>query len=257
MLRDLPKEAALAHLLEVEEMLPDTVDLGSGLRSLTWTRPSELDDRTRERIYSALVPVSSWAFGADMTPYWRDRRAGGYLKRISEFTVVVDSEDRFVGWTGFHRIDGPVPNLYVDSTGVVPPYQSAGVMRQIFRARLNAALDAEAGPAMVSARSESPIFYLLLASLFGREHVFPQPAREAPLAVRETAARLAEWLGQTDIFDPDTQRVVGAYDNLDALYGDLPSCGDADLDEFFRASLGPLDAYLMVAEGRPGDDHAA
>src|SRR5437763_857690 len=76
--------------------------MGSTFRYALWRRPAQLDDASRDWIYRTLVTVSTRAFGADMTPYWRDRRAGGYLDNISRFALLVDRDGRMVGWTGFH-----------------------------------------------------------------------------------------------------------------------------------------------------------
>jgi hypothetical protein len=54
-------------------------------------------------------------------------------------------------------------------------------------------------------------------------------------------------LGQEDKFNADDLRILGAYDNLDVLYGDLPKCGDQHIDSFFRDTLRPEDAYIVIA----------
>jgi hypothetical protein len=66
--------------------------------------------------------------------------------------------------------------------------------------------------------------------------------------VQELGRYLSTWLGQTEKFEPQSLRIRGAYDNLDALYGELPRCGDEAINQYFRKHLRPEDAFIVVAQ---------
>lgn len=183
-----------------------------------------------------------------MAPYWSDRRSTGYLERLTEFTAVLGQRQEMVAWTGYHLVPGDPPAVYVDSTGVVPGRQSAGLMTSVLRHRLGSALREIRFQGVVSARSESPVFYRLLRKLFGVGAVYPMPNRTVPNALLRSARDIAAWLGQDAIFDSHTLRLTGAYSNLEQLYGEIPSSGVGEIDEFFRTSLGPLDAFIIVVD---------
>lgn len=221
-------------------------------------RPGEiLTIADHRRVYEALVPVTTQSFGADMTPYWALRSREGYLERLAEFIIIGDESGHMVGWTGFHRLSfGDYTTIYIDSTGMIPGRQSRGVMRELLRARIKeTALTAfpPDHPVYLTARSESPVFYRLMRGLLGGAPLFPQPGTAVSADIGQCAADLATWLGQSAILDPATLMLNGAYDSLDALYGELPTTGDAELDAMFRRQLGPLDAYLLVGRAEPAD----
>ncbi|MGS1000686.1 hypothetical protein [Burkholderia glumae] len=229
----------------------ETLSLPGALVAHTCRDPGErFSVATRAAIYGALVPVTTRAFGADMTPYWRLRQEQGYFSRLREFTVIEDAAGQMVGWTGYSviRADTCV-TLYIDSTGMVPSHQSGGVMRQLLRARLrlaHAELKAGTTQLFAAARSESPIFYKLLRKVLGGSQLHPQVGASAPAAFLECGRRLAAWLGQAELLEPDSLVLRNAYTMVDELYGELPSTGDAELDRLFRDKLGPRDAYLLI-----------
>jgi hypothetical protein len=204
----------------------------------------------QQAVYAALVPVSSAAFGADMTEYWRDRSAHDYFGRLAEFVTVADRGGRLVGWTGYSLLErGAGVNVYIDSSGVVPSGQSKGVMRTIMGRRLASGIlprFASRDRVYVSARSESPVVYKVMRGLVGAPNLFPNPALHTPADVLESGHDLARWLGQADLMEPGSLVIRNAYAVLDELYGELPSSGEPALDRMFRNALGPLDAYLLV-----------
>ncbi|MBV9659897.1 MAG: hypothetical protein JO337_01930 [Acidimicrobiales bacterium] len=215
-----------------------------------------LSPKQQQDVYSALVPVSSAAFGADMTEYWKDRSANDYFGRLAEFVLIEDSEGRMAGWTGHSLLESPArANVYIDSSGVVPSGQSHGVMREVMARQLTTGVLERLRPqrrVYISARSESPVFYKLMRRLVGASSLFPNPDFRTPADVLECGRELASWLGQAGLIEPGSLVVRNAYAVLDELYGELPSCGEPDLDQMFHNSLGPLDAYLLV--GRVVDD---
>src|SRR5437764_5492043 len=95
--------------------------LREGFRIASWDHPARLSESSQDALYTRLIKVSTRAFGADMTPYWRDRRAGGYFQQLSRFVLLMTDDNVVVGWTGFHRKRfGGRRCLFLDSTGVVP-----------------------------------------------------------------------------------------------------------------------------------------
>lgn len=232
-----------------------TIVLDGGLTAYVVEKPGEtLTVSAHYRIYDALIPVTTQSFGADMTPYWAQRSKEGYLERLAEFVLVGDEDGFFVGWTGHHllRFDEHVI-IYLDSTGMVPLRQSKGTMRKLMRERIvHDVLPRcpEALPVYLTARTESPIFYRLMRGLTDGGPVFPDPGAPLPAGVEKCGVDLATWLGQRAILEPGTLTLRNAYDTLDELYGELPTTGNPELDAMFRGTLGPLDAFLVVAPVR-------
>lgn len=252
----LPTLPTLSDVLGAAADACETVPLGAGLEALVAHRPGHAwNVSTHRRVYEALVPVTSSAFGADMTGYWAGRNREGYLERLFEFVLVRDADGRMVGWTGFHLLPHDEHMIvYIDSTGMVPQRQSRGAMRELMRSRLIGTVLPACPPELpvyLTARTESPIFYRLMRGLLGGgDELFPQPGTPAPADVRRCGLHLADWLGQRRILDPATLTLTNAYDSVDELYGELPTTGDPALDELFRARLGPLDAFLLVGRAR-------
>lgn len=253
--------AAVKELPLITDVLGDAVErcqtlaLEGGLTAYVVQAPGEaLTVSTHCRVYEALIPVTTQSFGADMTPYWAQRSKEGYLERLAEFVLVGDEGGAFVGWTGHHQLRfNEHVIIYLDSTGMVPHRQSKGTMRKLMRERIvNDVLPQcpEDLPVYLTARTESPIFYRLMLGLTGGGTVFPAPGVALPRGVEKCGVDLATWLGQRTILEPGTLTLRNAYDTLDELYGELPTTGNRDLDAMFRGALGPLDAFLLVAQMR-------
>jgi hypothetical protein len=231
------------------------VPLAEGLTGYIVNRPADtLDRSTHRRVYSALVPVTTSSFAADMTTYWAQRSKEGYLERLAEFILVADADGTMVGWTGFHILPYEDRTLvYIDSTGMVAQRQSRGVMRRLMRSRVADSMLPRCQddlPVYLTARSESPVFYRLMRGLLDGCELFPHPTLAPPPEIVACATLLADWLGQSTLLNPNTLAVEGAYQALDMLYGELPTTGDPHLDTLFRGRLGPLDAYLLVTRAR-------
>jgi hypothetical protein len=251
----------LGELLGPRQAWPPELPLAGGVTYRELRSPSSLDPATKAGIYRALLEGASRAFGADLSSYWHDREVEGFLDGIARFAMLFDDDQVLVGWTSYWLMEQRSGRLclYVDSTVLAPKHQSRGLMRRLFPILLASepALRAPGAGAYVTARTESPIFHRLFAGLFGAQQVHPRPGAEPPPDAVACAVELSEHLGQRSSFDPPTLRVLGAYANVDALYGELPSCGDPMLDRFYREQLGPLDAFLLVADPArfhvPGD----
>ncbi|MCZ7416882.1 MULTISPECIES: hypothetical protein [unclassified Streptomyces] len=223
--------------------------LKDGWSYVSWHDTARFSERFQDTVYSLLVEISTKAFGADMTPYWRDRRKGRFFEKVSRFCLLVDPLGAVCGWTGYHRrIFGNAHCLYLDSSGVLPESQGGGLMGHVHARMIGRECLAYAPrPVYLVARTESPVVYRLLRNGCGPGNIWPAPGTPVDPRVSLIATDVAEWLGQGDKFDRASLRVLGAYDNLDALYGDLPSCGDRAVDAFFRETLRPVDAYIVVA----------
>lgn len=223
--------------------------LAGGWSYATWTNTAEFSEDTQDRLFAHLVTISSQAFGADMGPYWRDRRAGGFFGRVTRFCLLVDRGGEVVGWTGYHRLGlAGARCLYLDSSGVLPSVQGGGLIGRLQATMiLRECLRCFPAPVHLLARTESPVVYRLLRNGCGPRNIWPSPYRPPSERISAIGSAAARWLDQADRFDPATLRVQGAYDNLEALYGDRPSCGEADLDAFFHRTLRPEDAFIVVA----------
>ena len=227
--------------------------LPGGMRGYAVAEPGlAFDLSTQETIYATLVRVTSLSFGTDTTAYWAERREQRYFARLAEFIALVDPDDTVIGWSGYSYFrDRDAGFIYCDSTGLAPGYKTRGVMREMAAARLTQFAFkryADPGRLYVTARSESPIVYKLTRDIPGVKRLYPDPDGPTPQHVLACGRALAEWLGQSHLLQPDTLILRGAYAALEALYGELPSTGDAILDHLFRDQLGPLDAFLLVGE---------
>lgn len=245
-----PISIPLAELLPGVTPQPALWGSANQFRLAAWKSPGKLTESSQERLYDTLVRVSTRSFGADMTPYWRDRREGGYFSRISQFFFIVNPQGDVIGWTGYHRrVFAQRTCLYLDSTGVLPRYQGQGVISRMQSRILTWELARRPFSALyLITRTENPVIYRMLVRGVGDGRVFPPSTGETPEDIQRIGIEVAEWLGQSAIFQPAELKLVGAYSNLEALYGDLPCCGQTDLDCFFRDNLTPEDAFLVIAK---------
>ncbi|QRK05690.1 GNAT family N-acetyltransferase [Archangium violaceum] len=241
---------AFSSLIRPFNVKPTLLPLSQGYRGACWAPPAALDAAHKQAIYGALREVSTLAFGADMAPYWRDRSLDGYLDKITRFYFIHNAEDRVVGWTGYHRLTlAGQTCLYLDSTGVLPELQNTGIMTGLFgQFLLTELLRAGTRSLYVSMRTENPVVYQSFYKVAGERNTFPSLSTPVPERVQEMGRQLAAWLKQSDKFDAPSLRVKGAYDNLDALYGELPTCNDDNINTYFRQHLRPVDAFLVLAK---------
>jgi len=244
----------LTHLPELTDAIPeqyqdDVITLAPGITAHAYRQPGERFPADVARaMYTMLVPVTSYAFGADMTGYWQARASGDYLGRLAELVFITDAAGRVVGWSGFSVIPhADCTIVYNDSSGVIPPHQRRNLMGTVFARRIADCqrIYARPGtPLYFATRTESPIIYKMRARLMTR--LYPNPSHPTPARVVAHAKTLAAWLGQADKFDADMLIVRNAYDMVDDLYGELPASGDAALDAWMRRQLGPADAFLLM-----------
>lgn len=78
--------------------------------------------------------------------------------------------------------------------------------------------------------------------------MWPNAQGRPPTSVVHCGTSVAEWLDQAERYDREALIVRGAYSNLPALYGDLPTSRDAALNAYLQQQLGPLDAFLFFGQ---------
>ncbi|MGY4101983.1 N-acetyltransferase family protein [Nocardia sp. R16R-3T] len=207
----------------------------------------------QERMYAALVRVTTDSFAADMSGYWLGQYMRGYFERLTLFCFIEDEDGRIVGWSSAQRLDfGNYSAVYLDSTGTAQEYQGKGIITAWLHSnefeQLFASPSAGQQQSYIVARTENPVMHRVLERLYKVDVVHPRPVVNTPADVSLAASGAAGWLGQGDRFDPGSLKITNAYDTVDELYGDFPSSGDAELDSFYRRNLGPLDAYLICGK---------
>jgi hypothetical protein len=236
-------------VLGADIALAERVELPRGCYQLWLREPVKLSAETKERVYRALVPVTTRSFGADMTPYWARRKDEGYLEKLDMFDAICGPDGALVGWTSYHLLEFSSPVAYWDSTGMLPNWSRYGLMSKaidsLFVDLVHLyGVEGDRRP-FICARTENPVICRLVYALLGE--CYPNAAAPPPAAMADAIAGLAEWLGQGDIFQRDTFVVKGAYSSLDALYGERPKSGDPELDAFVYSLVGPHDAMLATA----------
>jgi len=249
-------EIELSNLPALRDIVPKTLEdgvtsLDDGCVAHYYKNPGEkFSENIAGAIYTMLVPVTSFAFGADMAGYWENRQRGGYLKKSRELVLVINPEHRVIGWSAYSVIDDPVCTIiYNDSSGVIPPWQGKKIMSTVFALRVTACTEEfrkKRVPLYFSTRTESPVIYKMRQRLMTR--IYPNPNYPTPDRVVEHAGILAAWLGQAEKFESENLIIRNAYDMVDDLYGELPTSGDAVLDRWIYSRLRSVDAFLLMGE---------
>jgi hypothetical protein len=233
------------------ERMPRARRLRHGCRYVALRNTTRLTQDTQDWLYRVLVVVSTRAFGADMTPYWRGRQEEGYFDKLRQFTLLVNADEEIIGWTGHHVQDFAGAHcLYLDSTGVLPEYQRLGLIDAVQTRTIFKELFAVPFRTVyLVVRTENPIIYRVLQTAVGPDRMYPPIDKPVPERIQAIAREVARWLNQEHLFDPQYLRLAGAYGNLEALYGELPTCSDPRLNEFFAEHLTAVDAFIVLAEG--------
>lgn len=227
-------------------------DMGGGYKAYSIKHPSkELSLAAQAAIYDAYVPLTTYAFGADMTLYWRARKEEQYMERAEELVLVVDKNDDLVGWTSYSLVKADKSTIvYNDSSGITPPHQKNKLMGRLFQKRVSDCIAEYADkniPLLFATRTETPVMYSMQKKL--TDTLYPSPDYPTPDFISDQALIMADWLGQKDKLDKKSLIIRNAYAMLDELYGELPSSGDDVLDHWIRHELGPLDAFLLIGVG--------
>lgn len=228
--------------------------LSSGFRYAEWLDPSRLGEAARDQVQDRLVDVSTRVFGVDMAPYWEGRRALGYFDDASWIALILDPDDRIIGWAGYRlcRLAG-APCVYLDSSGILREHQRRRLVPDLqVRALIRAAAARPLDSLYLVMRTANPVVYRALVAGMGGRHVHPAPGRAVPRTVSEIAAAAVSQLGPSVGWGEETQldaatlRIERTYSNLSAVYDEPPLSGDGAIDGLFR-QLGPADAFLIVA----------
>jgi hypothetical protein len=199
-------------------------------------------------MFDAFVQMCAYTFGVPFGDYWAERRAEGFLRSLRHLSLVVAPDGRVAGFTTYQvrRFRGR-RTIFIDSTAVLPEFQTAGLMAPIFGR--NFALErcrVPLGRLYSVVRTENPVVHVALGTMLGEGKLHPAPGLPIPDDVRAVARDTAEWLGQTHCYDESVLAVRAAYPGMGALYAELPKSGVREMDDFFEANLAPEDAFLIT-----------
>ena len=222
-----------------------------GIRCAMWTSPNQLTVDSQDRLYSIMADLSPRIFGVDFSKYWEVRRRDGLFQRLARYYLFADRAGEVVGWASYQRrnLDGR-RCIYFDITAILPHFHGAGVItdvesKTVFRELLLRPW----GRTYLMTRTRNPRLYRSFQTALGRDHVYPAIGRRVPEHVRAIALAMASSMGQAEKLDRDEQKLVETYlPHLPQHYAVRPSSGDETIDRWFDASLGPADAFLVVAE---------
>ncbi len=245
-------------ILGIESVLKNELDkftlddMGGGYKAYSIKKPGkELSQAAQAAIYDVYVPLTSHAFGADMTLYWRTRKEEQYMERTEELVLVADKNNDLVGWTSYSLVKADKSTIiYNDSSGITPPHQKNKLMSRLFQKRVSDCIAEYADeniPLLFATRTETPVMYAMQKKL--TDMLYPSPDYPTPDFIGDQALIMADWLGQKDKLDKKSLIIRNAYAMLDELYGELPSSGDEVLDQWIRHQVGPLDAFLLIGVG--------
>ena len=221
------------------------------VRCAMWARPDLFTVDWQDRLYAIIAELSPRIFGVDFTSYWEVRRRDGLFGRLARFYLFADEAGEVIGWAGYQRKSfHGCDCIYFDISAILPQFHGAGVITDVeSRMVLRELLLHPWQPTYLIARTRNPRLYRSFQNAVGCDHVYPAVDRPVPEKVRMIALAVARSLGQEHKLDPNEQRLVETYlPYLPRHFDKNPTSGDRNLDEWFDATLGPADAFLIVAE---------
>lgn len=221
------------------------------IRCAVWTRPDRLTLDSQDRLYSIMADLSPRIFGVDFSKYWEVRRKDGLFQRLARFYLFADDAGEVVGWAGYQRRHLAGRRcIYFDIAAILPQFHGAGVITDVeSKTAFRELLLHPVGRSYLVTRTRNPRLYRSFQTALGRDHVHPAIDRTVPEHVRRIALAMATSMGQEHKLDRDEQKLVDTYlPHLPRHYAEPPSSGDETIDRWFDASLGPADAFLVVAE---------
>lgn len=232
-----------------------------GLRIAMWDRERPIPVTSSALVYDAIVEVASACFGTDMQPWWDEKARAGYLQRVTRFFLVGDRHDRLVGVGGYHRLTLDARRcVYLDATALVPELQGTGVAGASLAWVLLDELGRDGNEDLfVTMRTENPVVYHLFSRVLDAGDLYPSCTTSPPDDIRGVASDVARWLGQHEKLDPDTMRIVNAFDgpcpwrwtpDMRELPACRVMCGHPAIDAMFSTHLRPEDTFLVVARLR-------
>ncbi len=236
-----PLELALLESLDVGRY-----PLADGYRCLALRQPTDLLKPEMQPWRDAIAEVSSAAFGTDMSEVWHGRFSGDFLQKLFRWVLVFDSNNAFVGSSGYRaETIGDERFIWFDSSSVHPAHRGHGIIVQFERAAIALESKRSGLPVWYIGRTRSPVALRANLKAFGAA-MYPSAREDVPEEVRHVFITAADWLG-FDGLDPATGKIRDTYAGRPALYpeGEEPMSADADVNAFM-ASLGPSDGVMMV-----------
>jgi hypothetical protein len=220
--------------------------LADGDWCLALRHPTDLLEPELEPWRDAIVEVSSAAFGTDMSEVWHRRYSGDLLQKLSRWVMVFDSDDAFVGSTGYRaETISEERFIWFDTSSVHPAHRGHGIIVQVERAAIAWESKLSGLPVWYISRTRSPVVLRAHLKAYGAA-MYPNAREDVPDELRRVFTTAAEWLS-FDGLDPTTGTIPNTYAGRPPLYaaGEEPVSADADVNAFM-ATLGPSDGVMMV-----------
>jgi len=237
---------AVPELALLESLDAGRYPLADGDWCIALRHPTDLLKPELEPWRDAIVHVSSAAFGTDMAEVWHGRFSGDFLQKLFRWVMVFDSDDAFVGSTGYRaETIGDERFIWFDSSSVHPAHRGHGVIVQLERAAIAWESKLLGLPVWYISRTRSPVVLRAHLKAYGAA-MYPNAREDVPEELRRVFITAADWLGFGGL-DPATGRLPDTYAGRPALYaeGEEPVSADADVNAFM-ATLGPSDGVMMV-----------
>ena len=234
-----PPELALLESLDAAKY-----PLADGYWCLALRHPTDLLWPELEAWRDAIVEVSSAAFGTDMSGVWHGRFSGDLLPKLFRWVMVFDSDDVFVGSSGYRaETIGDERFIWFDTSSVHPAHRGHGIIVQLERAAIALESKRSCLPVWYISRTRSPVVLRAHLKAYGAA-MCPNAREDVPEELRRVFITAADWLG-FDGLDPTTGKIPDTYAGRPALYREQPVSADAEVNAFM-ATLGPFDGVMMV-----------
>jgi hypothetical protein len=219
--------------------------------SLLWEPVADMPATARARVREQIPPVAAAAFDATSLDFWRQQWSEAQLDQFDVLNVAVDELGAVVGWVAGRRARwGRRRVLYAASAGVAPDLQGGGVSANLWRRVVERELRrSPLRPLFVVLRTGNPVVYdAWLAAAGDQRLVHPHRGKSVPVRVQRIAQDVAAYLGQSNLLDVTTLRVTDAYQSTpEGLWRHRPRSRDQLTNQWFDTTLGPVDAFLVVA----------
>lgn len=210
-----------------------------------------ISEEDEDTIYQTLIDVSSVSFGANQTKFWKSKKEEfNYLRRLTYFILVehIPSKE-IVAWTGikiFKRKQ--LTACYLDSSGILPAHFGKGIVP-----KANAIITKRAFlkrpfyDFLMFTRTENPVIYSSLVKYLGEKNVYPRlDFQSFPNKYQHMVDEILDYLKQKHLVEDNSLFIKNAYGYLDELYGELPTCSNESINEFFQSQLSSNDAFLIM-----------
>jgi hypothetical protein len=230
---------------------PNVRRLRSGVRSAVWTDPARLSLESQEVLYHALPEVSARVFGIDLSLYWEHRRRNDMFGQLGRFYLFGDSSGETVGWATYvaRRFAGRYC-IYFDNAGITPVWRRKGVMRRTYeRLFTRTLLRHPMEHVYLISRTANPVVYRGFQKKVEPALIYPAPDRAVPARMAALAEAVVEWLGDAGKLEVNHLTCRECYTPyFPHVFAERPRSGDARLDNWFDATLGPTDAFLVISK---------